>query len=276
MRNDLKQIAIFCGGVVTGGLASFIACRQYYKKRYEMDRDQLEGYYKGVDKYARVEHEEDNEVNPNEKESKPGGRMSPEERAVIKEKLKMNHKITTNYAKMYHMEGEDQNYVDPAEEEYPEDDEVLEEECCRNCFRCTGSEKGVVCSDNREEFDYNATETDCPAYLSKKEMIEDDEEERIFEEHQQYKGKPPKIISADAYSNLDQSIDQNVMYFYSHDEVLVDEDENVIEDPERFLGNCLTKYGFIDSDERIIFVMNYELRTCYEVQKIEGSYSDSK
>ncbi len=102
------------------------------------------------------------------------------------------------------------------------------------------------------------------------------EDEEAFDEHQKNKDKPPRIISSETYSELPASVDKSVLYFYTYDETLCDGDtEDVIQDPETFIGDALTKYDFIDSPERVIFVMNYRLNTCYEIQKVDASWSDS-
>ena len=70
-------------------------------------------------------------------------------------------------------------------------------------------------------------------------------------------------------------IDKEVLYFFAHDEMLTDDNEEPVEEPERLVGDALTKYGFNESDEMIIFVMNYNLDTCYEIQKLDSSWTDT-
>lgn len=236
---NTKSIMIFFGGMVSGAAAGVLAVRTYYKKKYEKDHAALEEYYRGVDKYARQDHDEDEDDGINSTETRPGGRMTPEERKEIKEKLNRNWEGTTNYAGMYrekngYTEGklaEAQRPLDQGEpgEEDPEDEELSTPE------------------------------------------------EDAFDDHQKNKNRSPKIISADVYSELPAHIDKKVLYLYAYDETVVDEDndDEPIEDYERLIGDALTKYGFIDNDERIIFVMNYSLDTCYEVQKVDASWSDT-
>ena len=87
--------------------------------------------------------------------------------------------------------------------------------------------------------------------------------------------RTPKIISADTYGELPAHIDKEVLYFFAQDEMLTDDNEEPVEEPERLVGNTLTKYGFNESDEMIIFVMNYNLDTCYEIQKLDSSWTDT-
>lgn len=267
---NTKTIMIFFGGMVSGAAAGILAVRTYYKKKYENDHEALEEYYRGVDKYARQDHKEEEEEEDdgiNSPDTRPGGRMSPEERKEIKEKLNRNWEQTTNYAAMYQVKN---GYTEQklAEAQHPLDQgepgEI--EPACASCSYfdpeegyCTVSEEHVNDDDSCSDF---------------KERAETPEEE-AFEEHQKNKNRPPKIISDEAYGELPAYIDKEVLYFFAQDEMLTDDNEEPIEEPERLVGDALTKYGFNESDEMIIFVMNYNLDTCYEIQKLDSSWTDT-
>ena len=85
-------------------------------------------------------------------------------------------------------------------------------------------------------------------------------------------GKAPKIISETAASGLPAGIDHQCMFYWQYDDTLTTEDDEEIEDVERFLGDALTKYGFSDNEEKTIYVINYELGTVYEIEKIEKAF----
>lgn len=265
---NTKSIMIFFGGAVSGAAAGILAVRTHYKKKYEADHAALEEYYRGVDKYARQDHDEEEEDDGiNSPETRPGGRMSPEERKEIKEKLNRNWEGTTNYAGMYRTKDGDTEHK-LAEAQHPLDQGESGESSpvCANCSYfdpdesyCTASEEPVKDDDSCSDF---------------KERIETPEEE-AFEEHQKNKNRPPKIISAEAYGELPAHIDKEVLYFFAEDEMLTDDNEEPVEEPERLVGDALTKYGFNESDEMIIFVMNYNLDTCYEIQKLDSSWTDT-
>lgn len=88
--------------------------------------------------------------------------------------------------------------------------------------------------------------------------------------------RPPKIISAEESDKLPSFIDQQVLYLYLYDYTIVDEEDNEIDDPERLIGDCLDECNFYDDNEkRIVFIMNYSLDTCYEVQKVFGSWENN-
>lgn len=271
---NTKSIMIFFGGMVSGAAAGVLAVRTYYKKKYENDHAALEEYYRGVDKYARQDHKEEEDEEDdgvNSPDTRPGGRMSPEERKEIKEKLNRNWEETTNYAAMYkakdgHTEqklAEAQHPLDQGEPGETELDDINPE--CQNCSYydtevgyCTASEEYVNVDDSCSDF---------------KVRVETQEEE-AFEEHQKNKNRPPKIISAEAYGELPAHIEKEVLYFFAQDEMLTDDNEEPVEEPERLVGDALTKYGFNESEEMIIFVMNYNLDTCYEIQKLDSSWTD--
>lgn len=84
--------------------------------------------------------------------------------------------------------------------------------------------------------------------------------------------RDPKIISAEDAGDLIPDITSTCLYYYVEDEIVADEDGNVVENYERLLGNCLEKYGFMYDDEPLIFVLNYELDTCFEIQKVYGEF----
>lgn len=129
---------------------------------------------------------------------------------------------------------------------------------------------------------YNVGDAD-PAEMEHPEDDQNDEdeseivtpEEIAFDEHRKNMNKPPRIISAETYSNLPPHIDQECLLFYAYDEMLCDENEEPILIPEQLVGDALTKYGFVDNDEIVIYVMNYALDTCYEIRKLEQSWTDT-
>lgn len=280
---NMKNILLFVGGLAVGGAAGVFGSMKYfqnkYQKQYEEDHAALEEYYHRTDEYARGDHEdeeefEDDGVNPMEMDSSPGGRMTAEQRAEIKEKLNKNWEGTTNYAGMYrekngYTEGklaEAQHPLDQGEPGEAEPSNVEPE--CVNCSYFDPEEGYCTVSDEHVNDDDSCSDF--------KEKVETPEEE-AFEEHQKNKNRSPKIISAEVYGGLPAHIEKKVLYLYSYDETVVDEDndDEPLTEPERLIGDALTKYGFIDNEERIIFVMNYALDTCYEIQKIDASWSDT-
>lgn len=216
----MKNIILFVSGLVIGAGIAYAVC----KKKFDKAVAELEEYYKEVDKYRRVKHEDEVE------EERPPV-LSKEDRDAIREKQKENRKLDEekiNYAGMYRTKnGYTENVL--AEGEYPRED----------------GDSSIIT-----------------------------EEQQAHEEHQMNKDKPPRIISADSLGELPPYIDHKVLYFYALDETLVSDEDEVLDNVEYFIGDALTKYNFIDNDEVLIFVLNYSLDTCYEIQKVLSAYGD--
>lgn len=96
--------------------------------------------------------------------------------------------------------------------------------------------------------------------------------DQVNAEHQAHKDDPPRIITADEFDALPPNIDTQTLYFYHLDETLVDDEDDVIDDPALLVGNALTDTDFIDSDEPIMFVLNPRLDTAYEIQRVDGAW----
>lgn len=234
---NIKFIFLFVSGLVIGGAAGVLGTKKHFKdkyeKLYEEDHELLEEYYQRINgKYSEGDQkEENNEADfPNETDSVPGGRMTPEERKAVKERLNKNLG-GTNYAAIY-----------------------------------SGGQTKI-------ESVGGVTESFCEDVALSFSSYDTDEE--AFDEHQKNKNKYPKIISAEAYEDLPAYIEQQTLYFWAFDEMLADENEEPVEEPERLIGDALTKYGFADGPERLIFVMNYAQDVCYEVQKLDASWTDT-
>lgn len=101
-----------------------------------------------------------------------------------------------------------------------------------------------------------------------------DNDDESFEEYDRAKTKdrPPICISAEALGEVPEYYDHVELNYYAYDDILTDENDNVIEDRERFLGNCMKKFGFDENEEDQLFVQNFELSTVYEIQKFDAAF----
>lgn len=235
-----KNIIIFLGGLLTGGIGGVFGTKLYFKSKYEkISNDEIEKvreYYFAREQYVEKARRENENVEEKE-ESREDGVLSPEARAEIKEKLRKNRewaeKQTINYTAMY----EERHGVDPADLESPLEDDPISEE------------------------------------------------EKAFERHQEDKDKEPEIISIEEASNLPAGVESQSLFFYTYDETLTDEDDEVIDDPELILGNdiwgllCDTTYLEErikeDEDGNMMCVMNFAHDTCYEIQIVDDSFEAS-
>ena len=247
MKNN---IIFFVGGLFVGCGVGVLASKTYFEKKYEayaeetvelMKQELMEHYIPGI-----MDDEDVAEINPviyddteDEDKDNQDGTLSQEE---IKRRLDRN-RVGTNYAAVYgkmHPDSIKKNapMKPPLDIPVEESSEDVEEE-----------------EDDEDDID-GETEFD--------------------RSHNENKGRKPRLISASAVRDLPENVDLEELLFYSEDEVLADGNtEERIFDVGALVGDCLTKYDFANSDERVIYVMNYELDTCYEVVKVDGSYDET-
>lgn len=151
----------------------------------------------------------------------------------------------------------------------------------------TGRENGILPTNERDQLrnsKYEKIRTDYKGIYksqyvdpAEKEHPEDDSDadsERAFDEHQQNKKRPPRIISFQTLGELGNEWEEKTLMYYIENDVLTTEEDVPIEDRELLVGDCLDKYGFVNSDEEIIYVQNFTLNTVYEVQKIFSEYEE--
>lgn len=100
------------------------------------------------------------------------------------------------------------------------------------------------------------------------------EEPEINDFYETNKTRAPRLISIEDLEDLPAGYENQVLFYYTEDEQISDDDGNLITDYEKFIGDCLYKYDFAHSDETLIFVINYEYSTVYEITKVMSSYAD--
>lgn len=123
--------------------------------------------------------------------------------------------------------------------------------------------------------------TDYTKYYKSEDRDEKDDEEEgptpedeANEYHEKNKNRKPRIISVEALGELPAHYEEEALIYYTLDDTLVGEDDEVIENVEMTVGDCLTKYDFAHSEEQIIFVQNFALDKVYEITKCEMSYTE--
>lgn len=90
---------------------------------------------------------------------------------------------------------------------------------------------------------------------------EDDDEEEIF------------TVSEEEMETYDNFEDISLTY-YAEDDILCDDQEQVIEDPEAIIGDALTKFGVKSGYPDTVYVINKRVRAIFEVLMVEGSYQE--
>ena len=83
--------------------------------------------------------------------------------------------------------------------------------------------------------------------------------------------KDPYLIS---YEDMEEhpELEKTTLMYYAGDRTLTTEDEELIEDVQKTVGNCLEISDFENSDDRTIFVRNKVLGCDFEIVKVDGSY----
>ena len=84
-----------------------------------------------------------------------------------------------------------------------------------------------------------------------------------------------KLIRADEFGD-DCRFEPKTLFYYAGDDVLATEEDEEITDISRTVGNALDKYGFRTNGERVIYVRNPNFATDYEIQKVNGFFSEQR
>lgn len=134
-----------------------------------------------------------------------------------------------------------------------------------------------------EQVNYRQYYPDDPAeseYPEEGDYEEDDDEGYAFhaaqEDWERYKDEPPKVIDYNAANGLPEWVDHQTVYYFEGNRVFLDECDCMIEDPDILFGDALDECNEWVNDDacRIVFVVNYRLQVCYEVQKVNTDWKD--
>lgn len=109
---------------------------------------------------------------------------------------------------------------------------------------------------------YQGSDEQCPVDPAELESPPEDEpEEEIFTVTEE---------EMDIYNNF-EGID---LTYYAEDDILCDDQEQVIEDPEAIIGDALTKFGVKSGYPNTVYVINKRFWAIFEVLMVEGSYQE--
>lgn len=120
-----------------------------------------------------------------------------------------------------------------------------------------------------------------PAESEHPEDDDEDEDLQIFTEaesennlKQRIADDIPYIITQEEFSNEMLFYDKSTITYYSVDDVLVDENEEMISDVDSTVGDtALTSFGEGSNDPDIVYVRNEKISTDFEVIRVFKSYS---
>ena len=124
------------------------------------------------------------------------------------------------------------------------------------------------------EHPQDSDEDEDPDYIDEEEEERKKQMEmsRVWTEEVNAPGAP-KIIPLDEFGSTGY-LDEVTLYYYTDDDTLVTEDEEIIPNREEVIGDALTRFGFDKNDEKVIYVRNTKRSTDYEISKIFGAYSE--
>lgn len=121
-------------------------------------------------------------------------------------------------------------------------------------------------------------ETDNPLddpYHDEDDEIEEEDADALGEYYtnQRENAKEPYTITEDEFSNTYIHYDKLTLFYYSFDDVLIDENEDVLDDPEAVVGDGLSRIGEVEPDTA--YIRNDKYGTDYVIIKLNKSYAES-
>ena len=241
----MNKEVIFAGfiGLLAGGVVGGFSIYGIMKKRYtKILNDQRDNYEKLLDNANAFNVEDDipdefkRYIKNDDAYKENDGKITEDEKKIIKEKLKFNNSKTTEYAKMYTLSPSD----------------IIDRQ----------AEAGIPDPKDESEFD--------------------EETSNIFDATKESLGnqsRPPVIISEEHFNDYleNNSLWECETLFLYNDDTVTTEDDKIIEGEELklMLGDCLDKYGFRDSDEKMIYVQCFRLNTVYQITKFNKPFIKS-
>lgn len=85
-----------------------------------------------------------------------------------------------------------------------------------------------------------------------------------------------KIISEDDYFENAWEFDKDVLTYYSDDDILTDDRNEVLSNKEYYVGDeALDSFGEMSSDPNSVYIVHYGENKLFEIVLEEGSYSET-
>lgn len=115
--------------------------------------------------------------------------------------------------------------------------------------------------------DEDKEETDDESEEDFEDEAEDEDEEDI--ENDEYEKQPIVLMEEYYYELLDSGAEGQMLFYYSKDGVVCEEDDTIVDHHNVLLGN---EFEDVLYDNDIVWVRNPDLDTIYEIHKIDSSY----
>lgn len=84
----------------------------------------------------------------------------------------------------------------------------------------------------------------------------------------------PYVISNEDFLRGELDYTQRVIEYYAGDDVLVDEMDRPVSDPERLVGGALEQFGFKSKRGDLVYVRNEQHETDFEISRNSGTYEE--
>lgn len=110
--------------------------------------------------------------------------------------------------------------------------------------------------------------------------------QNVFEEHRstdvwdyaiEVRGRSadiPYVIHADEFTNSEGEYQQTTLTYYEDDDVLADQRDTVIDDPDELINLAnLMKFGHGSNDPNIVYIRNDRIDMDFEICRSTGSYA---
>lgn len=106
---------------------------------------------------------------------------------------------------------------------------------------------------------------------------EDDDVEEVGADDPQltmesYQNEPPTIINVDEYSALPPYFEFVTYQYYEEDDILMDDQNCIIDDVNRIVGDALVHFGECNPMDDTVYVVNGQMGLAIEIERIHSSY----
>lgn len=98
------------------------------------------------------------------------------------------------------------------------------------------------------------------------------EGEKMYERKEAARVKGPHLIKQESYDEDFPEFDKDSLYYYTVNDVLATEDDEVIDNALYIVGECLDKFDFRHNEEETIWIRNAGMNTDYQVFKVRGEF----
>ena len=105
----------------------------------------------------------------------------------------------------------------------------------------------------------------------------DDNPEGVWDqqkEEDERRNGVPYVISHDEFFENQWEFEEGDLIWYDGDGVLADSRDEAIPNPELFVGDCLTKFGYGSNDPNIVYVCNEQMESVFEICRSNKSFAE--